>query len=80
MNEKQSDGWLHIRNQLGDWSKAALIALLKDLYGASPGNRDFLHARFQAEEPAGPALERYRRKIVEQFFPARGFGKLKLSE
>jgi hypothetical protein len=25
-------------------------------------------------------LEKYRRKIVEQFFPARGYGKLKLSE
>ena len=27
-----------------------------------------------------PCLEKYRRKIVEQFFPARGYGKLKLSE
>ncbi|HTV43405.1 MAG TPA: hypothetical protein VMF08_22775 [Candidatus Sulfotelmatobacter sp.] len=33
-----------------------------------------------ADEKAGPGLEKYRRKIVEQFFPSRGFGKLKLAE
>jgi len=57
-----------------------LLALVKDLYDASSENRHFLHARFQAEESVGAALEVYRRKIVEQFFPARGDGKLKLSE
>ena len=80
MNEKKSTGWLTVRQRFNDWSKPALIALVKDLYEASPDNRDFLQARFQAEENAGAALEKYRRKIVEQFFPARGFGKLKLTE
>jgi len=56
------------------------MALIKDLYDSSPANRDFLHARFQAEETGGTALEAYRRKIIEQFFPSRGFGKLKLAE
>jgi hypothetical protein len=80
MKEKKSAGWLTVRQRFSDWSKPALIALIKDLYEASPDNRDFLQARFQAEENAGAALEKYRRKIVEQFFPARGFGKLKLTE
>jgi hypothetical protein len=80
MSEKKSAGWQNVRRQLDDWSKPGLIALVKDLYDASPDNRDFLRARFQAEENAGTALEKYRRKIVEQFFPARGDGKLKLAE
>jgi len=50
MNEKKSTGWQNVRRQLDDWSKPALIALVKDLYDASPDNRDFLLARFQAEE------------------------------
>ena len=79
MNEKKSTGWLTVRQRLSEWSKPALIALIKDLYDASPDNRDFLQARFHAEENTGVALEKYRRKIVEQFFPARGFGKLKLT-
>jgi hypothetical protein len=77
---QKSAGWLNIRRQLADWSKPALIALVKDLHDLSPDNRDFLLARFQAEENVGAALEKYRQKIVEQFFPARGDGKLKLAE
>jgi hypothetical protein len=80
MNEKKPTGWQKVRRQLDDWTKPALIALVKDLYDASPDNRDFLRARFQAEDNHGAALEKYRRKIVEQFFPARGDGKLKLAE
>ena len=80
MSEKKSTGWQNIRRQLDDWSKPALIALVKDLHDVSPDNRDFLLARFQAEENAGAALEKYRHKIMEQFFPARGDGKLKLAE
>lgn len=72
--------WSGISRQLKEWSRPALLALVKDLYDASPENRHFLHARFQAEEAGGAALETYRRKIVEQFFPARGDGKLKLGE
>ena len=80
MSEKKSTGWQNVRRQLDNGSKPALIALVKDLYDASPDNRDFLQARFQAEKNSGTALEKYRHKIVEQFFPVRGFGKLKLSE
>lgn len=80
MTDKKSIGWQNVRRQLGAWPKSALIALIKDLYEVSSGNRDFLHARFQAEADDGTALEKYRRKIVEQFFPARGEGKLKLAE
>ncbi|PWU08074.1 MAG: hypothetical protein C5B50_30375 [Verrucomicrobia bacterium] len=80
MSEKKSAGWQSVRRQLEDWNKPALIALVKDLYDACADNRDFVQARFQAEENAGTALEKYRGKIVEQFYPARGFGKLKLAE
>jgi len=41
MSEKKSTGWSNVRRRLEDWSKPALIALLKDLYDASPDNRDF---------------------------------------
>lgn len=54
--------------------------LVKDLYEAAAENRDFIQARCQARESGGEILEKYRRKIVEQFFPVRGEGKLKLEE
>jgi len=77
---KKPGGWSAVRQQLATWEKPALLALLKDLYEAAGGNRDFIHARSKAGECGGEALEKYRGKIVEQFFPARGFGKLKLGE
>lgn len=77
---RKSTGWPQVHAQLKDWAKPALTTLIKDLYNASPANRDFLHARFQAEETEGAALEAYRHRIIEQFFPRRGFGKLKLAE
>ena len=80
MSEKKTTGWQNMRRQLDNRSKPVLIALVKDLHDASPDNRDFLLARFQVEDDADAALEKYRRKIVEQFFPARGDGKLKLAE
>ena len=66
--------WSAIRKSLKDWSNPAPLALVKDLYDASAENRHFLRARFEADSIGGPALETYRRKVVEQFFPKRGFG------
>jgi hypothetical protein len=53
---------------------------VKDLYEAAAGNRDFIQARCHADESGDEVLKKYRSKIVEQFFPARGFGKLNLGE
>jgi hypothetical protein len=77
---KKPGGWSAVRQQLATWEKPALLALVKDLYEAAAESRDFIHARSQAGEGGVEALEKYRSKIVEQFFPARGFGKLKLGE
>ena len=47
---------------------------------SSTANRTFLDARIQADMGGGAAIEIYRKLIVEQFYPKRGFGKLKLAE
>ena len=80
--EKPASGWSRIRPQLNTWEKPALIALVKDLYDHAADNRDFLEARCRAGDAGGAALETYRRKIIEQFFPRYGNGiaKLKLGE
>jgi len=77
---KKPATWSAIRQQIATWEKPALLALVKDLYETNTKNRDFLLARCQAEAGGGDAIESYRKKIVDQFFPARGFGKLKLGE
>ena len=77
---KKPGGWSTVRQHLTTWDKPALLALVKDLFEADPENRDFILARCKAGENDAEVLEKYRSKIVEQFFPARGFGKLKLGE
>jgi len=77
---KRPGGWSAIRPPLTTWEKPALITLIKELYDAAAVNRDLLHARLLAGANDDKLLEKYRRKIAEQFFPARGFGKLKLGE
>ncbi|NOT00572.1 MAG: hypothetical protein HOP29_08080 [Phycisphaerales bacterium] len=57
-----------------------MLALVKDLYETAAENRDFIHARCPTGVGGGDVLEKYRGRIVEQFFPARGFGKLKLGQ
>lgn len=76
----QTGSWSAQRRHLANLDKHALLALLKDLYEASGGNRDFIQARCRAGESGGEILEKYRGKIVEQFYPARGEAKLKLGE
>lgn len=77
---RKPGGWSTLRRQLVTWEKPALLALVKDLYEADADNRDFIQARCQAGESGGEILEKYRSKIVEQFYPARGEAKLRLSE
>jgi hypothetical protein len=77
---KKASGWSAVRQQLTSWDKPALLALVKDLYEAEAGSRDFIQARCQTGESRGHVLEKYRGKIVEQFFPVHGYGKLNLGE
>lgn len=79
--KKKTGGWTAIKSHIKDWDATRLTALIKALYESSGDNKVFLEARFQADTGGGAALETYRKKIVEQFYPARGgFGKLKLGE
>ena len=77
---KKPGGWSTVRQHLATWDNPALLALVKDLYAAAEVSRDLVDARSQPGASGGATLEKYRRKIVEQFFPARGDGKLKLGE
>lgn len=53
---------------------------MKDLYEANAGNRDFVEARYQTAASSIEVRQKYRAKVVEQFYPVRGYGRLKLGE
>ena len=78
MPESTSVRWQQIKSVLASLDKPELIALLKDLFDHSLESRAFLSARFLADGVPDAILDKYRKRIVEQFFPERGFGKLDL--
>ena len=43
---KVRPSWENVKAELARFDRAALLALLQDLYAAAAGNRAFLHARF----------------------------------
>jgi len=46
MVEKKSPTWNDVKARLAEFNRTNLLALVKDLYGASKDNQAFLHARF----------------------------------
>ncbi len=78
MPESTSVKWPQIKAVLASLDKPKLIALLKDLFDHSVESRAFLSARFLAEGVPAAILDKYRKRIVEQFLPKRGEGKLDL--
>lgn len=72
--------WAAIRKHLKGLEPEALLLLLKDLHDSSSANRDFLQARVGAVAGDGAALESYRKRVIEPFYPSRGEPKLKLGQ
>lgn len=71
--------WSTVERQLTDMDKPELIELLRDLFESSDTARTFPAMRVLGGD-GGETLEKYRRRVVGQFLPARGMGKLDLRE
>lgn len=76
---KPAKGWTAVKQYTKDWNTTQFMELLKDFYNLSAENRGFLDARVQLKSGDSAALETYRERIIEPFFPKRGIGKLKLA-
>lgn len=80
MAAKSGVRWTQVQKHLENLDKPELIEALKDLFDHSADNRTFLAYRFLDQGDGGEALEKCRKRIVDQFFPKRGFGKLNLKD
>jgi hypothetical protein len=60
---KANPTWEEVKAKLAGFDRAALLAVLQDLYAAAEGNRAFLHARFAlGQDPLQPY-----KKIVDRW-------------
>jgi hypothetical protein len=63
---KVNPTWEEVKAELASFDRAALLAVLQDLYAASEGNRAFLHARFGlGQDPLQP----YKKIINRWLWP-----------
>jgi hypothetical protein len=63
---KANPTWEEVKAELASFDRAALLAVLQDLYVASEGNRAFLHARFGlGQDPLQP----YKKIINRWLWP-----------
>lgn len=66
MVEKKSPTWNDVKARLAEFNRTNLLALVKDLYGASKDNQAFLHARFDL---GADALKPYKIRIDRWLSP-----------
>lgn len=69
-----------LKKHLQGLSHAELIQMLTECFKMSKETEHFLTVKVLGEEAIQSLLEVYRKKITDEFFPARGFGKLRLAE
>jgi hypothetical protein len=63
---KANPTWEEVKAELASFDRAALLAVLQDLYAASEGNRAFLHVRFGlGQDPLQP----YKKIINRWLWP-----------
>lgn len=59
-------GWGAIQAKLKGLSASELVTLVRDLYQASPENRQFLRGRLT---PTAADLEKYRNRVIDAVYP-----------
>lgn len=64
-------GWTEIKKELKSYDKERLVGMLAELYKNNKAVREYLDFYMQPDESA--LFEKYRQKVVEAFYPKRGF-------
>ena len=80
MSSNTQTRWSTIKPKIATLTQPELIELVKVLFEQSADNKLFLAARLASDTLGLDTIEPYRDRIVMQFFPKRGLGKLNLRE
>jgi hypothetical protein len=71
--------WRGIKTQLAGLDVDTLISLIHDLYALNKENKVFLQGRIGGKDAYASLLESGTKKIIQEFFPDRGFGKARIT-
>lgn len=57
-----------------------MISLISELYKRSEEVQQYLSVKFNGEDTIPELYEKVKKEIIDEFFPDRGFGKMRLSK
>lgn len=69
-----------LKKELKEFEQKELILLITELYKLNKDVQQYLSNKFKGEEAIVELFEQTKKKINDEFFPDRGFGKMRLSE
>lgn len=69
-----------LKKELKAMDQKELIELISELYKRIPDVQHYLSARFMGEDAIASLYQSAKKKIMDEFFPDRGFGKMRLKE
>lgn len=70
---------LEIKRALKTYDKDALVSIIMDCYKQSKDVKNYIHVLLNPEEAIEQLYEKAKLQITNEFFPERGFGKLRLA-
>ncbi|GGB61219.1 hypothetical protein F3157_17005 [Virgibacillus dakarensis] len=69
-----------LKKNLKNYDQKELINVIADLYKLNDDVKDFLSVKFMGEEKIRELFERAKKEIEDEFFPEKGFGKMRLAK
>jgi hypothetical protein len=69
-----------LKKQLKAYDQKELIELVLEMFKANKDVQNYLSSKFLGDEVNEELFQKARKKIENEFFPDRGFGKLRLTE
>lgn len=69
-----------LKKQLREYEKKELIELVVEMFKTTKEVQNYLSSKFLGDEVIDDLFKKARKKIENEFFPDRGFGKLRLAE
>lgn len=69
-----------LKRKLKEYDQKEMIDLVVELFKANKEIQNYLSSKFLGEEVIEDLYSKARKKIKNEFFPERGFGKLRLTE
>lgn len=69
-----------LKKELKELNQKELIQLITELYKLNKDVQQYLSNKFKGEEAIVELFEQTKKKVKDEFFPDRGFGKMRLGE